>query len=207
MFDNLSNKFGDIFRNMRGMGKLTEKNIQEVVREVKMALLEADVDYKVVKKIVKDVQERVLGQDVFRSVLPDQQFVKIVHEELTAIMGNTHAEIAHSTVGPTVIMMVGIQGSGKTTACGKLATMFKKNKKKTLLVACDVYRPAAIKQLQVLAKRCETDIYADDRQKDPVKIAEDAMDFSRHKDYDYIIIDTAGRLEMDESLMNELFCY
>ncbi len=204
MFDNLSNKFTDVMRNMRGMGKMTDKNIETVVRSVKMALLEADVDYKVVKHLVDDIKKRVVGQDVLRSVLPDQQFVKIIHEELTELMGQSHVDLNQATVGATYVMLVGVQGSGKTTTCGKLAAFLKKQGKKVILVSADVYRPAAIKQLKILAERAQVDFYDLQGEKNPCKIVMNATEYVRHKDYDYVLFDTAGRLDVDEYLMNEL---
>ena len=204
MFDSLTNRFSEIFRNVRGMGKITEKNIKVAVRSIKLSLLEADVDYNVVKDFVADVQKRFIGENVSLGVLPDQQFIKIVHEELCHLMGQVHVDIKESAFGATFLMLVGIQGSGKTTTCAKLVLFFKKQKKKVILVSTDVYRPAAIKQLQVLSQRVGVDFFDPQKEKNPVKIAQKALDYVRNRGYDYVIFDTAGRMDVNQELMEEL---
>jgi signal recognition particle subunit SRP54 len=204
MFNQLSDKFIDVLRNMRGQGKLSEKNLNDSVRAVKMALLEADVDYKVVKTFIKNVKERAMGQEVLRSILPDQQFVKIVHEELTELMGRSHVDLTKSSMGATLLMLVGIQGSGKTTSCGKLALFLKKKGSKVMLVACDVQRPAAIKQLKILSEQAGVDFYSEDQNKSPKDIALNALASVKHQNYDYIIFDTAGCIELNDTLMQGL---
>jgi len=204
MFENLTDKFTSVFRNLKGLGRISEKNIEDAVREVKLALLEADVNYKVVKHFVDDVKVKALGKDVLNSVMPDQQFIKIVNDELTALMQSSNNELAKATVPPTVIMLVGLQGAGKTTIAGKLAVYLAKNNKTSMLAACDVYRPAAVHQLRILSEKCNAQFYGDENFKDPIKIAEDAFDLAKKKNLDYVILDTAGRLEIDENLMNEL---
>ncbi|OED38529.1 signal recognition particle protein [PVC group bacterium (ex Bugula neritina AB1)] len=204
MFDSLGDKFNNVFRYIRGTGKMSEKNIDEAVRSVKMALLEADVDYKVVKDFVADVKKRVIGQEVTKNILPEQQFVKIIHEELTEIMGKSNIDLTCANIGTTYLMVVGIQGSGKTTACGKLAFLLQSQKKKVLLVSTDIRRPAAITQLKILAKKANASFFDPEGEKDPCKIVKNVSEYVRHKDYDYVIFDTAGRLELDEPLMKEL---
>ncbi|NTW71989.1 MAG: signal recognition particle protein [Eubacteriaceae bacterium] len=204
VFEGLSSKLQDTFKKLRGKGKLSEKDIKEASREIKIALLEADVNFKVVKDFVKKINDRSMGAEVLESLTPGQQVIKIVNEELTALMGNTPKKLTYSPGGLTSIMLVGLQGAGKTTTAGKLANQIKTDNKKTLLVACDVYRPAAIKQLQVIGEQLKTDVFADLEEKSPVKIAEKAMKFARERFFDVVIFDTAGRLHIDETLMDEL---
>ncbi|MBF7095832.1 signal recognition particle protein [Alkalibacter mobilis] len=204
VFEGLSEKLQDTFKKLRGKGKLTEKDIKEATREIKLALLEADVNFKVVKKFVNSINERAMGSEVLKSLTPGQQVIKIVNDELTQLLGGEPFKLKYSPKGMTSIMLVGLQGAGKTTTAGKLAAYMKKDGKKVLLVACDVYRPAAIKQLQVIGKQLETHVYADESAKDPVKIAADALKYAREYLFDTVIFDTAGRLQIDEKLMDEL---
>ena len=204
MFQSLSEKLENAFKKFRSKGKLTEADVKAGMREIKLALLEADVNFKVVKEFVKIVTERAVGAEVMESLLPGQQIVKIVNEELTRLMGGTQAKLNISPKPPTVIMMVGLQGAGKTTHTGKLAGMYKKQGKRPLLVACDVYRPAAIKQLQVLGEKLELPVFEMGDKESPVKIAKEAVKHAELKGYDMVFIDTAGRLQIDEVLMGEL---
>lgn len=204
MFQSLSEKLENAFKKFRSKGKLTEADVKAGMREIKLALLEADVNFKVVKEFVKIVTERAVGSEVMESLLPGQQIVKIVNEELTRLMGGTQAKLNISPKPPTVIMMVGLQGAGKTTHTGKLAGMYKKQGKRPLLVACDVYRPAAIKQLQVLGEKLELPVFEMGDKESPVKIAKEAIKHAELKGYDMVFIDTAGRLQIDEVLMGEL---
>lgn len=203
MFEELSNRFESIFNKLRGRGKLTEENIAEAVRDVKRALLEADVNYKVVKKFSASVQEKALGSDVLKSITPGQQFVKLVHDELTALMGSNARSIRLHTNRLNVITLAGLQGSGKTTACAKLALHYRKQGHRPLMVACDTYRAAAIDQLETLGKSLSIPVYSD-RQKKPVDIAKDALEYARGQDFSIVIIDTAGRLHIDAEMMDEL---
>lgn len=203
-FENLSDKFQNIINNLKGKARITENDVKEVTREVKLALLEADVNYKLVKDFTTKISEKALGQDVLKSLTPGQQVVKIVHEELTELLGSKEAKLNLSPNPPTVIMMVGLQGSGKTTMAGKISNLLRKQGKKPLMVACDVYRPAAIKQLQVLGKQLDIPVYANEATKDVVQIAREAFKEANSKLNDVIIIDTAGRLHIDEVLMEEL---
>ena len=204
-FDSLTEKLQNVFRNLRSKGRLTEDDVKAALREVKMALLEADVNFKVVKKFVKDVQERAVGQDVMNGLNPGQMVIKIVNDELVSLMGSETTEIALRPAGEiTVIMMAGLQGAGKTTTCAKIAGQLKKKGKKPLLVACDVYRPAAIEQLRVLAEQIEVPMYSEPDSKDPVSIAQNAIQEAKAKGYDLVIVDTAGRLAVDEEMMNEI---
>lgn len=204
MFQNLSEKLENAFKKFRNKGKLTEADIKAGTREIKLALLEADVNFKVVRDFTKTVSERAVGAQVLESLNPGQQVVKIVCEELTALMGSTNAKLAISPKPPTVIMMVGLQGAGKTTHAGKLAGMLKKQGKNPLLVACDVYRPAAIKQLQVVGDKLGIPVFEMGDKADPVKIAKEGVKLACQKGYDTVFIDTAGRLQIDEALMKEL---
>ena len=204
MFQSLSEKLENAFKKFRSKGKLTEADVKAGMREIKLALLEADVNFKVVKEFVKIVTERAVGAEVMESLLPGQQIVKIVNEELTRLMGGTQAKLNISPKPPTVIMMVGLQGAGKTTHTGKLGGMYKKQGKRPLLVACDVYRPAAIKQLQVLGEKLELPVFEMGDKESPVKIAKEAVKHAELKGYDMVFIDTAGRLQIDEVLMGEL---
>ena len=203
-FEGLSDKLQEAFRKLKGKGKLTEKDIKEAMREVKLALLEADVNFKVVKKLIKNISEKCEGSEVLESLTPAQQVIKIVNEELTELMGGSESKLNFNTVGPTIIMMVGLQGAGKTTLSGKLALSLRKQNKKPLLVACDVYRPAAIKQLEVVGKQIDIPVFQMGDKVNPVDIAKAGIAHGRENGNNVIIIDTAGRLHIDESLMDEL---
>ena len=203
-FEGLSSKFQNIARKFKGKTRITESDLKEMLREVKLALLEADVNYKIVKEFIATIQEKALGQDVLKSLTPGQQVIKIVKDELVELLGGTDARINISPNPPTIIMMVGLQGSGKTTTAAKLANILRKDGKKPLLVACDVYRPAAIKQLQVLGAQLNIPVYANESSQDVVKISKQAIEQAISKLNDVIIIDTAGRLQIDEVLMEEL---
>ena len=203
-FEGLSEKLQETFKNLRGKGVVTEKDIDAAMREVRLALLEADVNFKVVKQFVADVKEKALGADVMKSLTPGQQVVKIVKDQLVDMMGGTNSKLTYSPSGFTVYMLVGLQGTGKTTTCGKLASWLKQNGKKPMLCACDVYRPAAIDQLEVVGKAVNTPVFTMRDEKDPVKIAKAAMDEAERKGLNVLIVDTAGRLQIDEALMEEL---
>ena len=204
-FDSLSEKLQNVFKNLRSKGKLTEDDVKAALKEVKMALLEADVNFKVVKQFTKSVQERAIGQDVMNGLNPGQMVIKIVNEEMIKLMGSETTEIAFRPGKElTVIMMVGLQGAGKTTSAGKLGLMFKKQGKHPLMVAADIYRPAAIKQLQVLGSQIDIPVFAKEDCKDAVRIANEAIDYAKSHANDIVIIDTAGRLHIDENLMQEL---
>lgn len=203
MFSNLSEKLENAFKKFKNKGKLTEADVKEGMREVKLALLEADVNFKVVKDFVKTVTERAVGSEVMESLLPGQQIVKIVHEELISLMGETNSKLTISSRPPTVVMMVGLQGSGKTTHSAKLAGMYKKQGKRPLLVACDVYRPAAINQLKVVGEQLEVPVF-DMGLGNPVEITKNALVHAEKHGHDMVIIDTAGRLHVDEAMMDEL---
>lgn len=203
-FEGLSERLQGVFKKLKGKGVLTETDINEAMREVKLALLEADVNFKVVKQFVDAVKEKALGQDVLSSLTPAQQVIKIVNDELVAIMGGTNSKLTYSPRGFTVLLMVGLQGTGKTTTCGKLANYLKKNGKKPMLAACDVYRPAAIDQLEIVGKTVDVPVFTMRDSKDPVLIAEKAIKEAEYKGYDVLILDTAGRLQIDEELMDEL---
>ena len=203
-FEGLSSRLQEITKKLRGKTRITENDLKEVTREVKLALLEADVNYKIVKEFVKVIEEKALGQDVLKSLTPGQQVVKIVKDELVQLLGGEDAKIGFTPNPPTVILLVGLQGSGKTTTAGKLANIIRKQGKKPLLVACDVYRPAAIKQLQVVGKQLDIPVYSNETTKDVNLIAKQAMSVAISKLNDVVIIDTAGRLQIDETLMQEL---
>ena len=203
-FENLSSRLQEITRKLKGKARITESDLKEVTREVKLALLEADVNYKIVKEFVKTIEEKALGQDVLKSLTPGQQVVKIVKDELIELLGGTESKINFTPNPPTIIMLVGLQGSGKTTTAGKLANIIRKQGKKPLLVACDVYRPAAIKQLQVVGKQLDIPVFSNENTKDVNLIAKQAISTAISKLNDVIIIDTAGRLQIDEALMQEL---
>ena len=203
VFESLSDKLQNTLQRLTGKGKLSEKDIDAAMREVKLALLEADVNFKVVKDFVKAVKERALGKEVLESLTPGQQVIKIVNEELTNLMGTSEVKIDFSKK-PTVIMMCGLQGAGKTTTSGKLANRLKKDGKRPLLVACDVYRPAAIKQLQVVGKSVDTPVFTMGDKISPVDISKAALEHAKKNGNDVVIIDTAGRLHIDEKLMKEL---
>ncbi len=204
MFESLGEKLENAFRKFRNKGKLTESDIKAGMREIKLALLEADVNFKVVKEFIANVSERAVGTEVLESLLPAQQVVKIVNEELTSIMGGTQSKLTISSKPPTVVMMVGLQGAGKTTHAGKLAGLYKKQGKRPLLVACDIYRPAAIKQLEIVGEKLGIPVFTMGDKVSPVKIAEEALKLANQKGYDMVFIDTAGRLHIDEALMQEL---
>ena len=203
-FEGLSAKLQEVTRKLRGKARITESDLKEMLREVKLALLEADVNYAIVKEFINTIQEKALGQDVLKSLTPGQQVIKIVKDELVELLGGTESKINFTPNPPTIIMLVGLQGSGKTTTAGKLANLLRKQGKKPLLVACDVYRPAAIKQLQVVGGQLNIPVYANENSKDVVKIARQAIDVAISKLNDVVILDTAGRLHIDEELMNEL---
>ena len=203
-FEGLSEKLQAFTKKLRGKARITESELNEMLREVKLALLEADVNYKVVKEFINSIHDKALGQDVLKSLTPGQQVVKIVKDELVELLGGTDSKIAFSPNPPTVIMLVGLQGSGKTTTAGKLANLLRKQGKKPLLVACDVYRPAAIKQLQVVGAQLNIPVYANESEKNVVKIAKQAKEIAISKLNDVVILDTAGRLQIDEALMQEL---
>ena len=202
-FEGLTDKLQNAFRKLSSKGKLTEADVKTAMREVRMALLEADVNFVVVKDFVKKVTERAVGADILASLTPGQQVIKIVNEELTALMGGQNARLTYSPQPPTIYMLCGLQGAGKTTMAGKLGNLIKKNDKKPLLVACDVYRPAAIKQLQVVGGQVGVEVF-ERGQGDPVQIAKEAVEYARYYGRDPVIIDTAGRLHIDEKLMQEL---
>ena len=204
MFENLQEKLSNAFKKFKNKGTLTEKDVKEGMRAVKLALLEADVNFKVVREFVSKVTERAVGSDVLESLMPAQQVVKIVNEELTALMGGTQAKLQIDSRPPTVIMMVGLQGAGKTTHTGKLAAMMKKQGKNPVLVACDVYRPAAIKQLQIVGEKVGVPVYTESDKHSPVKIAKNGLAYAIKNGHDMVFIDTAGRLQIDEAMMEEL---
>ena len=202
-FEGLTDKLQGAFKKLNSKGKLTEADVKAAMREVRMALLEADVNFTVVKDFIKKVTERAVGADILASLTPGQQVIKIVNEELTALMGGTNAKLTYSSQPPTIYMLCGLQGAGKTTMCGKLGNMIKKGDKKPLLVACDVYRPAAIKQLQVVGGQVGVEVF-ERGQGNPVEIAKEAIEYARYYGRDPVIIDTAGRLHIDTNLMQEL---
>lgn len=204
VFEGLADKLQQTFKKLRGRGKLSESDVNDAMREVRMALLEADVNFKVVKDFVAKVKERAVGQEVLDSLTPAQHVIKIVNEELTDLMGGTQSRITIASRPPTVVMLVGLQGAGKTTTAGKLALLLKKQNKRPLLVAADVYRPAAIKQLQVLGEQLEMPVFTLPDNNNPVAIAEQAMDYAISHARDMVIIDTAGRLHINQELMQEL---
>ncbi|MBQ8398781.1 MAG: signal recognition particle protein [Clostridia bacterium] len=204
MFQNLSDKLDAAFKKFKNKGKLTESDVKEGMREIKLALLEADVNFKVVKEFIATVSQRCVGAEVLESLVPSQHIVKIVNEELTALMGGTVSKLQISSRPPTVIMMVGLQGAGKTTHCGKLAGMYKAKGKRPLLVACDIYRPAAIKQLQVVGGNLGVPVFTMPEGTDPVEIAKKSMEHAERHGHDMVFIDTAGRLHIDEKMMDEI---
>lgn len=203
-FEGLSEKLQNVFKGLKGKGSLTEADINAAMREVKLALLEADVNFKVVKEFVDSVKQKSLGEEVMASLTPGQQVIKIVNDELTELMGGTGSKLTYSPKGFTVYMMVGLQGTGKTTTCGKLANYLKKNGKKPMLCACDIYRPAAIDQLEVVGKAVDTPVFTMRESREPEKIALAAMKEAERKGCNVLIVDTAGRLQIDEELMEEL---
>ena len=203
MFESLSDRLQDVMHKIKGYGKITEDNISEMMREIRLSLLEADVNYKVVKEFTNNVKEKALGEEVSKSLSPGEAFVKIVKDELTDLLGGENSPL-NVKGNPAILMLVGLQGSGKTTTIGKLANYLRKNeKKKPLLVACDVYRPAAIDQLKQLGKELGIEVYSEGKN-NPVEIAERAINYAKENDFDYVLIDTAGRLQIDENLMDEL---
>lgn len=202
-FEGLSGRLSEVFKKLKGRGKVKESDIKEVMREVRMALLEADVNYKVAKDFVASVSEKAMGSEVLESLTPAQQIIKIVNDELTELMGSTNARITFSSKIPTIIMMCGLQGAGKTTHCAKLARYFKQSGKRPLLAACDVYRPAAIQQLQIVGEQAGVPVF-EMGQGDPVETARKAVLHARDYGNDILILDTAGRLHIDEELMDEL---
>ena len=204
MFQGLVDKMTEAFKKIRGKGKLTEADVKAGMREIKLALLEADVNYKVVKDFIKSVTDRAVGSEVLESLMPAQQIVKIVNEELCTLMGGTQAKLNISPKPPTIVMMVGLQGAGKTTHAAKLAGMYKKQGKRPLLVACDIYRPAAIKQLEVVGSQLEIPVFQMGDEVSPVEIAKAGIEHAKKHGHDMVFIDTAGRLHIDEVLMNEL---
>ena len=202
-FEGLSERLESAFKNLRSKGSLNEADVRSAMREVRMALLEADVNYKVAKDFTNTVTEKAIGEKVMESLTPSQMVIKIVNEELIALMGGTKSRIAYASHPPTVILMCGLQGSGKTTHSAKLALMLKNDNHRPLLVACDVYRPAAIKQLQIVGEKADVPVFEMGNE-NPVTIAKNAVSLAKDKGYDYVILDTAGRLHVDEELMNEL---
>jgi signal recognition particle subunit SRP54 len=203
-FENLGEKLQGIFKKLKGQGKISEKDLKAALREVRVALLEADVNYKVVKDFINAINDRALGQNVLESLTPGQQVIKIVNDELTQLMGGAQSKLEISPKPPTIIMMVGLQGSGKTTSTGKLGRYLKKQGRRPLLVACDIYRPAAIKQLQVLGEQLDIPVFSLGDKTIPVDIAKQAVSHANYHGNDFILLDTAGRLHVDEELMFEL---
>ena len=204
MFQSLMDKMASAFQSFKNKGKLTPADVKVGMRQIKLALLEADVNFKVVKEFVSRVSDRAVGEEVLESLLPHQQIVKIVREELVSIMGEKNEKLTISPKPPTIVMMCGLQGSGKTTHSAKLAKMMKKEGKRPLLVACDVYRPAAITQLKVVGEQVEVPVFSIDECKDVVRIAREGVQFAENNAHDLVILDTAGRLHIDEDLMAEL---
>ena len=203
MFESLGDRLQTAIHKIKGYGKITEQNIDEISREIRLALLEADVNYQVVKEFIKNVKEKALGEEVQKSLKPSELFVKIVKDELVELLGGDKVDL-NVQGNPATLMLVGLQGSGKTTTIGKLANLLrKKHKKKPLLVACDVYRPAAIDQLKQLGKELNIEVYSEGKG-NPVEISKNAIQYAKENRYDYVLIDTAGRLHIDEELMDEL---
>ena len=203
-FENLGEKLQNVFKKLKGKGRLSEKDVREAMREVRLALLEADVNFKVVKEFVTNITEKAVGHDVLEALNPGQQVIKLVDEELTSLMGSTQSQLTFSSKPPTVYMMVGLQGAGKTTSCGKIAGILRKQGKQPMLVACDIYRPAAIKQLQVVGKTYNIPVFEMGDKVDPATIAKNAIEHASKNGHDVVLIDTAGRLHIDEALMDEL---
>lgn len=204
MLDNLGNRFQDIFKKVKGNGVLNEKNIQDALREVRLALLEADVNYKVVKDFVARIKDKAIGEEVTKGINPSQQFIKIVHDQLVELLGGTNARLTKSIKGPTVIMLSGLQGAGKTTFAAKLAKFLKKSGERPFLVGADIYRPAAMKQLQVLGESIDVPVFVIGGSKDAVDICHKGLEEAKERNCNYVILDTAGRLHIDETLMDEL---
>jgi signal recognition particle subunit SRP54 len=203
-FEGLASRLQDVFGKLKGRGKLSEDDVNEALREVRLALLEADVNFKVVKEFIAKVKEEAIGQEVMKSFTPGMAVINIVNKQLTELMGGSQSKLAHSNRPPTVIMMVGLQGAGKTTTSGKLARLLQKQNHKPLLVACDIYRPAAIKQLQVLGEQLSVPVFSLGDQVSPIEIAKGGIAYAKEHNLDYVIVDTAGRLHIDEALMEEL---
>ena len=203
-FENLGEKLQNVFKKLKGKGKLSEKDVRDAMREVRLALLEADVNFRVVKDFVATLTEKAVGHAVLEALNPGQQVIKLVDQELTALMGSTQSQLTFSSKPPTVYMMVGLQGAGKTTSCGKIAGILRKQGKQPLLVACDIYRPAAIKQLQVVGKTYNIPVFEMGDKVDPANIAEKGIEYANKNGHDVVLIDTAGRLHIDEALMEEL---
>ncbi len=203
-FESLSDKLQNIFKNLRGKGKLTEADVKAALKEVKMALLEADVSFRIVKQFIKSVEARAVGEEVLESLTPGQMVIKIVNEELIKLMGSETTELQLNAGGMTTIMMIGLQGAGKTTTAAKIAAKIKSKGRKPLLVACDVYRPAAIDQLKINGERVGVEVYSLEGSKEPVQITKKAMEYAESNGFNVVIIDTAGRLHVDESMMDEL---
>lgn len=204
MFEDLTGKFQDVYKKIRGEARLSEDNVQDAIKEIRRALLDADVNYKVVKTFVDDVQKKAMGADVMRSVSPEQQFIKVVYDELIVLMGDNAKDINFSGTPPTILMVCGLQGSGKTTFCAKLAQNLKARNKKPMLIAADVYRPAAIEQLKLLGKQADVPVFTIDDDKNAVRIAEEGVRWGKERMHEVIIIDTAGRLTIDEAMMTEV---
>ena len=204
LFESLSGKLQETIKKLRGQGRVTEKDIKDMMREIKLALLEADVNFKVVKDFINKISEKSMGQEILESLTPGQQIIKIVNDELIELMGSGQSKVTFSSRPPTVIMLVGLQGAGKTTTAGKLGNLLRKQGKNPLLVACDVYRPAAIKQLQVVGNQLSIPVFSLENNQNPVEIAKAAIEFANIKQHDLVIIDTAGRLHINEELMDEL---
>lgn len=204
MFEDLSLKLDKALKKITGQGRITESNVSETLREIRRVFLDADVNYKIAKKFIDDVQEKALGQEVLASVTPGQLITKIIYDELTALMGSQRSELTLNASGVTVILMIGLQGSGKTTFSGKLARYLKENKRRVILAAADIYRPAAIEQLKTLGKQIDVPVFTIDGSKDAVKIATDSIAYAKENGLDTVIIDTAGRLHIDEELMDEV---
>ncbi|MBR5662364.1 MAG: signal recognition particle protein [Bacilli bacterium] len=203
MFEFMGDRISKAIKNIRGMGRITEENISDAMREIRVALLEADVNYQVVKEFINNVKEKLLGEEVAKSLKPDELFIKVLKDELVTLLGGDYKPL-EVTKKPTILLLAGLQGSGKTTTAGKLANLVrKKHAKKPLLVACDIYRPAAIEQLQTIGKQLGIEVYTEGK-KDPVEITKNALEYAKSNGFDYIIIDTAGRLQIDEKLMDEL---
>jgi len=204
VFDSVSNKFSNVFNSLKSKGKLTEDDIKKSIRKIKMILLEADVNYKVVKEFIAVVSEKALGSEILNGLTPGQQIIKIIRDELINILGNAPARLTFANKIPTCYMLVGLQGAGKTTVAGKLALYLKKQNKKVLLIACDVYRPAAIKQLKILGSSISVEVFSIDNSNSPVEIAKSGLDYALKNNFSIVIIDTAGRLNIDQALMQEL---
>jgi signal recognition particle subunit SRP54 len=204
MFETLSSRFEDVYKKIRGQARLTESNVAEITRDIRRTLLDADVNYKVAKKFVDDVQEKALGADVLKSVSPEQQFIKILFDELVLMMGQTTEEIHFAQEFPTIIMVCGLQGSGKTTFTAKLANQLKSKNRKPLLIAADIYRPAAVEQLKLLGQQIGVQVFSIEGEKNAVKIAEEGVRYARENAYETVIVDTAGRLTIDEVMMEEV---